>query len=209
MPWPLVQPPASRVPKPMKSPPTNIHASLPAGPKPITWSNMPRSQVGAHPPPSTAERNPPRTRPARNGSRHWRPERTASRRKYGSAAARSCRRPRSPVEMPRRRLATKRRRSVIAAMPAPATAQWIGVRSVKDQRHPRSNPKSQVPNPKGDRTQLGVQSWDLGLGIWVLGFTYATPRTESRRSSTRRSSGRALPPRRPRAPHPTCRPATA
>src|SRR4029453_16904720 len=83
IPCPLVQPFASRVPNPMKTPPTNIHASLPAGPKPITVSNIPSAQVGCHPPPSTADRKPPSVRPIRNGSRHPRPEVTALRWKYG------------------------------------------------------------------------------------------------------------------------------
>src|SRR6478752_833914 len=78
-PCPLVHPPARRVPKPMNTPPANIHVSLPAGPKPIAVSNMPSAHVGDHPPPRTADRNPPQTRPAANGIRHGRPDRTALR----------------------------------------------------------------------------------------------------------------------------------
>src|SRR4249920_1392261 len=78
-PWPLVHPPARRVPKPTNSPPANIHASLPAWPKPMAASNMPSAHVGDHPPPRTAEKKPPSTRPAANGIRHGRPDTTAPR----------------------------------------------------------------------------------------------------------------------------------
>jgi len=31
------------------------------------------------------------------------------------------------------------------------------------------NPKSQIPNPKSQKLQIGI-CWDLELGIWDLGF---------------------------------------
>src|SRR5438093_9224447 len=66
MPCPLVQPPASLVPKPMNNPAPNIQATLPMGASPSALSSMPRSQVAAHPPPAIADTKPPSARPARS-----------------------------------------------------------------------------------------------------------------------------------------------
>src|SRR5262245_42296419 len=121
-PWPLVQPPARRVPKPMNNPPANIQASLPAGPNPIAVSNIPSAHVGDQPPPRTADRNPPSTRPAANGMRHGRPDVTSERRKYGVEMTNPHRSSKLD-EMPSRRFATNSNVSVTAAMAAPAIAQ--------------------------------------------------------------------------------------
>ena len=67
-----------RVPKPMNSPPTNIQASLPAGPsaeRSIEHAERPRRRPAAAK--RREDRKPPRTRPTSNGSRHPRPSMTA------------------------------------------------------------------------------------------------------------------------------------
>src|SRR5262245_6275763 len=129
-PWPLVQPLASRVPNPIRRPPANIHAIFPAGPKPMLRSNRPRSHVGCHPPPAMADRNPPRTNPATSGRRHPRAARRLGRAKYGWPRTR-LHTSSKPLDRPSRRFATTSSNNVIAAMPAPAAAQWIGARSFR------------------------------------------------------------------------------
>src|SRR5258705_12577709 len=37
----------------------------------------------------------------------------------------------------------------------------------------RLNPKSQDPNPKSQANPKSRRFWDLGFGIWVLGFVFA------------------------------------
>src|SRR6266511_727430 len=101
MPWPLVQPPARRVPKPMKSPPTNIQITLPVGPHPKLASKRPRSQIGVQPWAIRAESKPPHKRPAKSGKRHERLPITSVRRRYGALET-SEQMSSKPVEIPRR-----------------------------------------------------------------------------------------------------------
>src|SRR6476646_990741 len=43
--------------------------------------------------------------------------------------------------------------------------QWRGV-----EVRAEVNPKPQIPNPKSKKSQRGTERWDLGFGIWGLGF---------------------------------------
>src|SRR5690606_28783013 len=105
IPWPLVQPPPSRVPKPMNSPPTNIQAILPAGPSASASSSMPSAQVGCQPPVVAAETAPPMTRPKRNGSRQRRASHRLARSKERVRTTR-LQTASKPVEIPSRRVST-------------------------------------------------------------------------------------------------------
>src|SRR4029079_19480244 len=105
IPWPLGQPPASRVPKPITSTRPNIQSNLPAWSQPIWSSKRPSAQVTSQPPPNAADSTPPTTNPASNGKRQSLDSIRDLRVKYGARTT-SEQMFSKPVETPSRRLPT-------------------------------------------------------------------------------------------------------